>query len=347
MKVLHVLNTGEYSGAENVVITLIDSYKGEVQGIYCGKKGPIEDVLAEQGIPFACIPKLNIKNMKRVLKETNPDIIHAHDFTAGIICAMTETKIPIINHIHNNSPWIKHYNVRSIAYAISCLRYKKILTVSPSVMDEYVFGKLFRKKTLIVGNPIDTKKIVALAGNDDTKTYDIAFLGRLTPQKNPFLFLEIIKQVKEKIQDLKVIMIGDGELRENITCFIKKNNLEDTITLVGFQKNPYAYLKRAKVLLMPSSWEGYGLAAVEALALGIPVVCSDAGGLPTIVNSKCGMVCGKENEYIDELTKLIMDEKYYGVKAIKAITRANELDNLEEYRKKMLYIYGSITFSMG
>ncbi len=342
MKVLHVLNTGEYSGAENVVITLIDSYKDEVQGIYCGKKGPIEDVLEVHDIPFASVPKLNIKNMKRVLRETVPDIIHAHDFTAGIICAMTGTKIPIINHIHNNPLWIKRYNIRSIAYVISSLRYKKILTVSPSVMDEYVFGKWLKKKTVIVGNPIDTKKIIALAGHDNTKTYDIAFLGRLTTQKNPFLFLEIVKGVKEKIQDLKVIMIGDGELRKNIIELIQEHNLEDTITLVGFQKNPYMYLKRAKVLLMSSSWEGYGLAAVEALTLGLPVVCSEVGGLPTIVNNECGMLCGAEHEYIDELIQLIKDKKYYETKARKAIVRANELDNLEEYKQRMLNIYYAV-----
>ena len=55
---------------------------------------------------------------------------------------------------------------------------------------------------------------------------------------------------------------------------------------------------------MPSLWEGFGLAAVEALTLGLPVVCSGAGGLCDIVNDSCGKICKTLDEYVSELVAM-------------------------------------------
>nr|WP_027871074.1 glycosyltransferase [[Eubacterium] cellulosolvens] len=338
--VMHVLNTGKYSGAENVVITLIGSMRDRTEAVYVSLDGPIRDYLSDNDIPFEPISKLTVSEMKRVIKKINPDIIHAHDFTAGLICSLA-TNRPIINHIHNKSPWIRRLNAKSVMYAISCFKYKRILTVSESVMDEYIFGKWFKKKTEVVGNPINLERIRSLAGNADIN-YDVAFLGRLSPpQKNPFLFLDIICEVKRSKPGITVIMIGDGELREDVKARINELNLETNITMVGFQKKPYKYLNQAKILLMPSSWEGYGLAAVEALALGKPVVCSNAGGLPLIVNDHCGKICRGLAEYVAVINSLLIPTNYVKYSR-KSIERAYEMENVEEYMNRMLRTYSRV-----
>lgn len=340
LKVMHVLNTGSYSGAENVVVTLINSTNKDVESVYVSLDGSIREYLSENSIIFRPISKLVVKEIKRVIKEERPNIIHAHDFTAGIICSLATNK-PIINHIHNNSPWIKHYSLRSIVYAVSCFKYKKILTVSDSVMDEYVYGKWFKQKTEVVGNPIDIGNIRKLAGNVDMK-YDIAFLGRLSLQKNPQLLLDIINDVKKSKTDVSLVMIGDGELREDVKKRIKELNLESNITMVGFQKNPYKYLNQAKILLMPSLWEGYGLAAVEALALGKPVVCSNVGGLPKIVDDSCGKICEGIKDYSSEILNLLREEERYVECSEASKRRAEGLGDMYEYSSRILNIYRNI-----
>lgn len=340
IRVMHVLNTGSYSGAENVVITLINATKGKVDSTYVSLNGPIKEYLSENGIRFAPVKKLTVPEIRRVIAKVKPDIIHAHDFTAGIICSLA-TGLPVINHIHNNSPWIKHYNLRSFAYAASCFRYKRILTVSDSVMNEYVFGKLFEKKTKIVGNPIDPEKVRKQAGQADI-SFDIAFLGRLSEPKNPMLFLDIIKTLKSRLPELKVIMIGDGELREEVKKQIGAKGLNKNITMTGFQKNPYKYLNQARLLLMPSSWEGYGLAAVEALALGKPVVCSDKGGLPKIVDSSCGRICHKTEDYCKAVYKLLTDSSEYNRMVSGSLERAKKIENLKEYSGMIFREYRKI-----
>ena len=342
IKVMHLLNTGSYSGAENVVITIIEATKDKVASTYVSLDGPIRDYLNSRSINFYAVSKLKVSEIKRAIKEVNPDIIHAHDFTAGVICSLTGTIIPIINHLHNNAPWIKRVGIKSVVYAVSCYRYKRILTVSDAVMKEFVFGKQFSQKTIVVSNPVDIEKITKQVQECKFPKYDIAYLGRLTKAKNPQLFLNVIKEIKIVIGNVRAIMIGDGELRDEIEDIITKENLQENVIMVGFQNNPYTYLNQSRMLLMPSSWEGFGLAAIEALALGKPVICSNAGGLTSIVNDSCGKICLSVDEYVSSIIRLIQDDEYYNTLSRGALARSNELSNMKVYTDKILNCYDKV-----
>lgn len=138
-------------------------------------------------------------------------------------------------------------------------------------------------------------------------------------------------------------MIGDGELRGKVETEIEKFNLNDNIDLVGFQKNPYTFLVQSKILCMPSKWEGFGLAAVEALAYKLPVVASLVGGLKNIINDSCGKLCSNVYEFVDELLKLLNENEYYNNKRVGAYKRAQEYDNIELYSKKIISIYSELS----
>ena len=342
LKVIHILNTGSFSGAEKVAINIINSTKNNFKSYYVSPNGSISKYLKENDIEFIPVRKVNVFEIRRILKTVKPDIIHAHDFNAGIISVCSGTRCPIISHIHNNSPWIKHINIKSIIYAFSCLRYKIILTVSDSVMKEYIFGRMFKHKTRVVGNPIDINEIQELAGDIDNKIYDIAFLGRISTAKNPFLFIDIIKSLKKTIPNISAIMIGDGELKSEIVKKIENDNLSKNISMVGFKKNPYVYLNKARILLMPSTWEGYGLAAVEALSLGLPVICSNAGGLTSIVDNECGKICYNKDDYEQIIIKLLFDENLLKKYSNAAIQKAKQHDNTLKYMKTINKIYRSV-----
>ena len=73
-------------------------------------------------------------------------------------------------------------------------------------------------------------------------------------------------------------------------------------------ENPYPVLNASKIMILPSKWEGYGLVAVESLSLGIPVICSGAGGLKNIVNSSCGKICKNKDDYVQEIIELLDNE---------------------------------------
>ena len=343
--VLHVLNTGSYSGAENVAITIIESFRkfgfDDFDFVYVSLEGSIKDVLNEKNIRFEPVKNMSLREVRRVIRKYCPDIIHAHDFTASIMCAVVSGKIPVISHIHNNSPWIKKYCVNSFVYGLSCLKYKYILGVSNSVFDEYVFGKYIQNKAMVIGNPVDINKIREKADvAEDKSSYDVVFLGRLAEPKNPLGFVDIIEKVSERIPDITAVMIGSGELESEVSNRICVKKLNKNITIKGFMSNPYGILKASKILCMPSKWEGYGLAAIEALALGKPVVTSPVGGLMEIVNSSCGDLCEDNKTFVDSIISYIYNNEIYEKKSFSANKRAEELDNIQFYIKKIGKIYG-------
>ena len=142
--------------------------------------------------------------------------------------------------------------------------------------------------------------------------------------------------------DLKVAMVGTGELRTEVENKIAELKLQKNVTLYGFRKNPYGLLQMSKIMCMPSQWEGFGLAAVEAMAFGKPVIASPVGGLQKIVNNDCGRVCVKKEEYVNELTKLLSDEVYYNKKSNEAGKRAEEYNNIEKYAQQIEIIYKNV-----
>lgn len=346
MKVLHVLNTGYYSGAENVVITLIHTIEGQVECAYASPYGPIEEILKEEKIQYFPMTSkaVNANELKRIISAYKPDLIHTHDFNAGVMTCLTGTEIPIINHLHNNTPWLQTFCLKSLVYFASCVRYKKILTVSNSVMEEFIFGKWLKKKSQVVGNPINLEKIrrKAMAENLINEQSDVIFLGRLSPPKRPVFFLEIIAETVKTIPNIKVAMVGNGELQEEVEAKIQDLKLEKNVKLYGFQKNPYGLLMASKVMCMPSAWEGFGLAAVEAMAFGKPVVAAPVGGLQEIVTNSAGKKCNTLKEFQDELVALLTDTDYYVQKANAAMSRANEYDNSVQYAERICQIYNSL-----
>lgn len=341
-KVLHILNTGSYSGAENVVITIIQNTFDDFDSVYLSLDGSIAEILEEKGIAFFPVAKLSVNSIRRAIEILKPDIIHAHDFTAGILSTLSTGKIPIISHLHNNSPWIQKLGIKSIAYALSCLRYNKILTVSESIMKEYIFGNLFIKKSQVIGNPIDIHSIYAKIENIDLSQIeetDVLFLGRLSAPKNPLMFLDIVAELRKQVNPLSVSIIGDGEMRPQVESKIAALGLKNTVTLYGFKDNPYPFLAKCKVLCMPSVWEGFGLAAVEGLVFGKPVVSTPVGGLSVIVDESCGNLCKSRNEFVDILVKYLTDQEFYNSKSKGAFKKAKLLNNINDYIYNIEVIY--------
>lgn len=344
-RVLHILNTSSYSGAENVVINIIKCLPLDYECAYVSMDGAIRRILEKNEIEFLPVKKVTINEMRRVVALFNPDIIHAHDYTTSIICALSRLKAPIISHLHNNSPWIKSLHPYSFIYWLSTINYRKVITVSESILDEYVFGRFIRNKAVVMQNPIDKNSIISksIQNNRDYKgNFDIVFLGRMSEAKNPIRFIKIISNLREKLPNISVAIIGDGELLEECKKMVVKLGLENVITFTGFLENPYSLLAKSKVLCMTSKWEGFGLAAVEALCLGIPVVGTTVGGLVELINDKCGLLTEDDEDYINEVVKLITDEEYWNIKANNAKIRSLIFDSKNEYIDNLINTYNQI-----
>lgn len=333
-KVVHVLSSCIYSGAENVVIKIIKNMKEDCSMTYVSPRGPIEKVLKKEAVEYFPIKKMNIWEIRRMVKKLGPDIIYAHDYRASVVCAFSFPRIPILSHLHSNPPWIGKITINSIIYLFAGLRFQKILLVSDSISREYIFSRFIEKKTSVVGNPFDANHIREMAAlNHSYSEGEVLFLGRLVEEKNPLRFIELMSEFynKNKNSEIKACIIGTGELEELCKKNIHEKGLEERLVMKGFLENPFAILSNAKLLLMTSKHEGFGLVALEAMALGIPVISTAVGGLVDIVDETCGNLCSSDEEFVLNIENILYDWECWDRKSRGAIAKAEEFNNINKW----------------
>ncbi len=337
-KILHLLASNKYSGAENVVCTIIENFSNNIEMAYCSPNGSIKEVLDKRGIKYYSLNKMSVSEVKKVIKEYNPDIIHAHDYTASVITTFTDFKGKIISHLHNNCPFAKKWNLKTIMYNYCIPKFYKVVGVSNQVYEEAVFKKKLGNKYTTIYNYVDKDYILKKCDEYTfDKKYDLFFIGRLTEQKDPLLFINIVKDMNDK--HIKAVMIGDGKLKEECINKIEEYNLKDNIDMLGFVQNPFPIIKNSKICVMPSKWEGFGLTAVESMILSKPVLNSGVGGLGEIFKNNNEYICVDKTNYIEVITRLLSDEKFYDncMSEIKNII-INYTDK-EKYIEKLNKIY--------
>lgn len=342
-KVFHFLNTGSYSGAENVVVNiaqLVDNY----EHVYVSPDGQITEILKRNNIKHISIPKLSFLTFSRIIRKYRPDIVQAHDFKASIIAGSLSNKVTryggkVISQLHKNDVRMSKISILSVVFLLLLKKFSKVIVVSQSVVDEYIFKNKLKDRAVVVNNIVNLENIQKESLAFDVKNYDIVYVARISDEKDPMRFVDIIEQVNLR-KSIKVVWVGDGSMLNLVKKAISAKNLDNVIELVGFQSNPYPYIKAGKVALLTSKYEGFGLSALESQLLGKPVVSTDVGGIHAIVSDKSGLLTNDDNEFVNEVVKLLEDEQYYLEKQKHAKIRSMKINDIPGYVKKFQSIYG-------
>ena len=174
----------------------------------------------------------------------------------------------------------------------------------------------FKNKIMIFHNILDIENINKLAQEKINKTFDESYfniltIGRLEWEKGYDYVIEIAKQLKNKIK-FRWYIIGSGKLEEQLVREIKENNLDKNIIMLGFQRNPYPYLKKCDIYVQPSRNEGYGLAIAEARILKKPIIASKIDSISEhVINGKTGVLLNLNvEEFSNEILKMYNDDNY-------------------------------------
>lgn len=312
MKVLHLLQSPHFSGAENVVCQIIGMFGNDAnyEMAYCSQNGPIKEALAERNIPFYPMTKLKTSEVRRVIEAYKPDVIHAHDMRASFVAALCCGKIPLVSHIHNNAFDSRGISLKSIAYMLAAWKAKHIFWVSQSSLDGYAFHKLFKTKSTVLYNIIDVDALYEKMTRDTKKyDYDVTYIGRLTYQKNPQRLMCVCRLLKEKMPDAKIAVVGTGDLEEETKALAKEYDLLNNVEFLGFQSNPLKILHDSKAMLMTSRWEGTPMCALEAQSLGVPIVSTPTDGLCEVVaDGVTGFLSDDDDILADKLCALMTHE---------------------------------------
>lgn len=129
---------------------------------------------------------------------------------------------------------------------------------------------------------------------EDTSFEDnkLVCVGRLAPQKAQVLIMEAVKQLKQEGVNIKLVLAGDGDLRDIIESYIESMELCDCVKITGWLSSEQVKeeLQSSRALLLPSFAEGLPVVIMEALALKRPVVTTYVAGIPELVDSECGVL---------------------------------------------------------
>lgn len=346
MKVLHLLQSDRFSGAENVVcqiISMMAKYP-EYEMVYCSRDGQIREALAERNIQFVPLANMSISEVRRVLREQKPDIIHAHDMGASFFAALVCGKTPLISHIHNNNFNSQKPTPKAILYRYAAARARHIFWVSKAAQEGYFFRKGLQNKSSVLYNVINAEQLRQKATQAEQRmVYDVVYLGRLTYPKNPQRLLSIIEKIVNQKPDVRAAIIGAGELKDEVHRLIVEKKLVKNVDCLGFMSNPYGILQNAKMMLMTSRWEGLPMCALEALALGIPIVSTPTDGMQELLRDGIGGCLSDDDEILKEnLCQILADAQLQQKMSREAIEKINRVSNLEYYSAELQKWYSEI-----
>ena len=343
LKVLHLISTSSFSGAENVACQIINLFKDDAgyDMKYCAVIGKNKEALEIRKIPVLKLNKFNIHDIKKAISEYNPDIIHAHDPKSTIASVVASRGKKIIAHIHSNHRYMRKISIKSFIFHFYIeKRISDIIWVSDSALNEYIFNKKINKKinSTVLRNVVNTNELKDIARNDKNKySFDLIFLGRMEDVKDPLRFIDIVSQIQESKRDLKVAMIGDGSLMDEVKAKVNELDLGKNITIFGNLINPYKILLSSKILVITSRYEGTPMNALESIACGIPIISTPVDGLLEIINKK--YLCSTDKDFIKIITMLLDDNGLYNKYNIDLITINNRINDVSTYKRKITELY--------
>lgn len=343
MKILHLLPSNNYSGAENVVCQIMSFFKDTngVEMLYCSPDGPIRSALVDRNIPFSPLKKFSVLDIREKLYEVQPDIVHAHDMKATVMAAMACGHIPLISHVHNNNFDSRKISLKSVLYFLAAQKAKHIFWVSKSSFEGYLFHKSLEKKSSVLYNVIDTNTLLQKASMDKKEYhYDIVYLGRLTHQKNPRRLINIIRIIVKIFPTINVAIVGSGDLESEMQALVKTYGIEENIDFLGFQSNPYKLLQTAKLMIMTSYWEGTPMCALEAMVLGVPIVSTPTDGLCELVDDGVtGYLSDEDEKIVQGCLRIVNDKQLWASMSQATMAKAARIMDIEMYKKTVMAVY--------
>ncbi len=307
MKILLAITTLGAGGAEKMIAVLAGEYirKGHAVTVLCLSAPPenphIPRQLATAGasVHYLSLGKFSLSMLARIRKavrEIRPDLVHSHLIHPNILfrLAMKGLHIPLVNtvHIAERRPgkklfflldgWTYRLADSVTAVSAAAARYHEKVCSIP----ENGIRVIRNGVDPVPEAPPERKKETAEEFRFDRYHKIIGSIGRLDWQKGYDLLFSRIPALAGRIPDGErwlLIVFGEGPEKEKLETLAKKNSSEKLrIILGGFRKDAASLTGLFDVFVMPSRYEGYGLALAEAMTFGLPVVCSDADSLPEL-----------------------------------------------------------------
>lgn len=299
VRILHVVGKMHRGGIETLLMCIyrkIDRKKVQFDFLVTSKEqGYYDDEIRELGGRLFYVvsrrenPIKARQNMYQLLK-THPEIkaIQLHMSSCSYIDPLVIAKKSGVKyriaHAHNTQCAGK---IRNILHAINRYRLKKYANIFFACSEDagkWMFSEKCWENVKVIKNGIETRDYIYSKtkriemreklniGQDELV---VGYVGRFEEQKNPMFICKLFEQVQKRVENVKLLLVGDGSMYEQMVEFLKEKGLFQKVIFTGVVENVNDYLQTMDCFILPSFFEGLGIVAIEAQASGLLTILSD------------------------------------------------------------------------
>jgi glycosyltransferase involved in cell wall biosynthesis len=357
MKILQVIDSLYAGGAESLLKNLLieakkyDDFEIDVCTLYSRnifkqdiKKAEVK--VFDFGLSFKYNFVVIIK-LINLIKRGKYDLVHVHLFPADLFAAIATLFLPkrvvYVFSEHNVFNRRRSNVIFKLVDGFTYSRYKKIICVSSLVQESlHKWIPNTRNKTVVIKNAIPVKELV----QNKEKIYSLLFVGRLEKAKGVDIFLRAVQIISENYKrDLRVAIVGGGNLEKETKSLAKDLRVAKMIEFLGVRNDVAELMKKSKVFILPSRWEGLPIVLLEAMANGIPVVSTPVGGIPELLkNGKDSILVEPDNPkaLAEAILKLLQNENLRKNMINNAFEKVKKEYSIENYTFKLLNFYKEV-----
>lgn len=305
-KILHVIGGGEVGGAEQLVLTimrLLDSARYEAS-LLCLCEGPFAGLVKEAGFMATTIAMRHrldlscVRPVQGLLREENIALVHTHGVRANLIARLAAHRegLPVVTTAHSvlrydyDSPY--KALLANILTRLTNGRTDCFIAISGAIREDLLKMGIPPGKIRVIYNGLDTAKFKlpgqsvrelkgTLGLNPDEPV--VTIIARLHPVKGHEYFLRAAAQLVQAGIKLQLLMVGEGIYRDRIEALVDELGLTERVKMTGYYNQVENIYSISDVLCVPSLMEGLGLVILEAMYFRVPVIASNTGGIPEII----------------------------------------------------------------
>jgi len=306
IKVVHIIGGGEFGGAERHIINLAGAVNPQAVEVTvcCLFSDPFVGIAAEAGINALNVTMKHrtdlgvVGKLASIIRNNNFDIVHTHGVRAnllGRLAARQANKKPVVTTVHSllerDYPGFLRRQVNTVTEWATRGLTDHFIAVSQGLKAKLVSSGVPAERVTVIYNGIVVEEFSpsvepgasrAMLGFDPAVPL-VGIVARLHPVKGHQYFLEAAQSVLEQRPEVRFVVVGDGPQRAALEEMARRLGIAGQVAFTGFVSDVRALMADLDLLAISSLWEGFGLTAVEAMALGIPVVSTEVGGLPEVV----------------------------------------------------------------
>lgn len=329
-KILFLIHDLGQGGAEKVLVNLVnnlDKKRFDVTVMSIFDVGENRKYLSSS-VHYKYCFKHMVRGNSHYMKLLSPQVLHKwlikdkYDIevaylegpSSRIISGCTDKNVKLLSWIHIQQKSIKYAiaSFRSRKEAEFCYnRFNKIICVSQDVKESFDNVLDIRVPMEVLYNTnntdfiIDESKEEVNIAND---SINIIGVGKLLKNKGFHRIIPFIKRYKNLGLNVHFYILGSGPEENNLRNLIKSFHLENDVTLLGYQMNPYKYISKMDLFVCASYAEGFSTAATEALILGVPVCTVEVSGMREMLgNNEYGIITNNDDESFYEGIKTLLE----------------------------------------